>query len=103
MRGQCQTLRRFNILTPAFHQRCAAHRARVISPFHQHQRDHHIHDALAKKGQDHECGQNGREGKLQIHQAHNHAIGPATSIGSQQAKRSTNQAGNQRGARANSQ
>ena len=103
MRGQSQALRRFNILTPAFHQRRTAHRARIIGPFHQHERDHHIHDALAQKRQDHECGQNGREGKLQIHQAHDHAIGPPTGIGREQTKRCANQAGNQRGTRTNGQ
>ena len=100
MRGQGQALRRFDILTPSFDQRRTANRARVIGPFHQHQRDHHIHDALAQKGEDHQRGQNGREGKLQIHKPHDHAIGPPTGIGSQQPKRSANQAGNQCGTRA---
>ncbi len=57
------------IRAPRLDQRRAAHGARVIGPLHQHQRDHHLVDALAQDGQQHQRDQDRRKRQLDVDDA----------------------------------
>ena len=81
----------------------AARGARVVGPFQDHQRQHHVAHAPAQVGQDHHGHQDGREGQDQVHQPHDQRVGLAAGIGGQQAQQRADHAGDQRRAHAHHQ
>ena len=79
-------------------QRRGAHRARVVRPLDDDQREHDVHHALAQHGEDHQRDQDRRERELQVDEAHDGGIGAAADIGGDQAERGADDAGDERGA-----
>ena len=92
-----------DVFAPAFDQRGGAHRARVVGPFDDHQREHDVHHALAEQGEDHQRDEDRGEGQLQIDQAHDRGVGAAADIGGEQPERRADDAGDDRGADADAE
>jgi hypothetical protein len=69
-------MRRLDIFAPALDQGGAAHGAGVVGPLHDDQRDDDLVDALAEERREDQRDEDGREGELQVDDAHDQRVGP---------------------------